>query len=288
MRHTEAQSSVFGEVYYGLRLFLHRRRRLLRTAQALRAYFILGPLRPAVLRYEQRSSANEPLPADSYPLFADLNVDAAVSRISDAGYIEAGRLPEQWVSDVLAYCDENKLVRYWNPHQDCPAIDRICRNAKVLAIARKYLGAEPRLWLTQLRWSFLPTDDARPHSLHREPLQHDPNTFHYDMLDVKSLTLFVYLTDVDEHSGPHEIIEGTHKSRTMQELRNLVLDTNVVRGKYGDRIKVIVGRKGTAFFEDTGSLHRPTAGTKPRLLLSIDYVLKRRLPPARRMLSEQR
>ncbi len=283
MRGTETsvRSSFSSNFYYALRLFLHRRRGALRLAHALRAYLLLGPLRTAVLRYEQKSSADEPLARDTSPLFSDLPIDETVTRINNAGYTHIGELPEEWISKILAYCEHRKLVRYWNPHSDCETIDRICRNAKILEIARKYLGAEPRLWLTQLRWSFLPVDDRRPQSLYREPVQYDRHAFHYDMLDVKSLTLFVYLTDVDLQSGPHEIIEGTHKARTFREIRNRVFDTAVIRKQYGDRIKVIVGRKGTAFLEDTGTLHRAADGTKTRLLLSVDYVLKRRLPPAR-------
>jgi hypothetical protein len=283
---TGARPSFSSRFYYALRVFLHRRRGFLRLAHTLRGYLLLGPLRTAVLRYEQKSSANAPLARETSPLFPDLHVDEAVTRIDDAGYTHIGELPEEWISQILAYCERHQLVRYWNPHKDCETIDRLCRNAKVVDIARKYLGAEPRLWLTQLRWSFLPAGDRRPLSLYREPVQYDTHAFHYDMLDVKSLTMFVYLTEVDLQSGPHEIIEGTHKSRTFWEIRNRVFDTAVVREKYRDRIKVIVGRKGTAFLEDTGTLHRASDGTKPRLILSLDYVLNRTLPPARALLTD--
>jgi hypothetical protein len=259
---------------------------LLRVAQILRAYLILGPLRRAILRHAQRFSKNQPLRQDTYPAFPSLRVDDTVDRINEAGHAHIGHLPEEWVTAILAYCDQHKLIRYWNPHEDCNAVDRLARNATILNIVGKYLGAEPRLWLTQLRWSFAPADDPRRHSRHQEPVQYDSHAFHYDMLDVKSLTLFVYLTDVDADSGPHVIIEGTHKSKRLREIGNIVLDNATVQKKYGNRIKPIIGKRGTAFLEDTGAFHRAADGTKTRLLLSIDYVLNRKQPPERPILKD--
>ena len=107
------------------------------------------------------------------------------------------------------------------------------------------------------------------------------------MLDVKSLTLFVYFTDVDADSGPHVIIEGTHKSKRLREIGNIVLDNATVQKKiHGNRIKPIIGKRGTAFLEDTGAFHRAANRTKTRLLLSIDYVLNRKQPPERPILKD--
>jgi hypothetical protein len=40
--------------------------------------------------------------------------------------------------------------------------------------------------------------------------------FHYDALDFKSLTVFIYLTDVDASCGPHVLIKNTHKTVSNQ------------------------------------------------------------------------
>ena len=87
-------------------------------------------------------------------------------------------------------------------------------------------------------------------------------------------------------SGPHVLIEGTHKRKSFGELRDRVLDDQVAQKKYGNRITAILGSRGAAFLEDTTSFHKVADGTKNRLMLSIHYVLRRRVPPER-TLNEQ-
>jgi len=159
-------------------------------------------------------------------------------------------------------------------------VNRLCRNAKLVEIARQYLGAEPILWLTLLRWSFPLSDDRADFhpATHREPRQYNTHAFHYDILDFKSLTLFVYLTDVESASGAHIVVEGTHNKR-WHELHHLMLDDRVVEEKFGERIHVIMGKKGTAFFEETSTYHKVEVCQSRRLILSIDYVLQRTPPP---------
>jgi hypothetical protein len=117
-------------------------------------------------------------------------------------------------------------------------------------------------------------------------MQYDAHAFHYDILDFKSLTLFIYLTDIDSSSGAHMIIEGTHNSKTLKELSNITLDDGLAKEKFGDRIKVILGKKGMAFFEETSTYHKVEVCKSRRLLLSIDYVLQRKAPPTRPVLTD--
>jgi hypothetical protein len=285
MSRTNGNGRSYQKFYYALRIYLHKKRWLLRFAQILRAYVVLGPFKKFLIRYYQTFSNNDPLRTDRYPLFPNVDADRLVGRIDEVGYAHLGHLPEEYVTKILQYCEKNKQIQYWNPHKECEAVDRLCRNAKIVEIARKYLGAEPILWLTQLKWSFRFSDDSvdlRP-SPHTEPAQYDAHAFHYDSHDFKSLTLFVYLTDVDMDSGPHKVIERTHK-KTLKEIRSIVLKDDVAQKIYGDRIKVILGKKGTVFIEETSSYHKAEACKKRRLLLSIDYVLRRKAPPGRPIL----
>lgn len=124
-------------------------------------------------------------------------------------------------------------MKYWNPHQDCPAIDRLARDPAVVDIARRYLGVEPVLWLTQLRWSFGDPMEQREvlSSLHPEPVQYDSDAFHYDTLDFKSLTIFINLTDVGPESGPHMVIENTHKTKSFDEICHIILSDTMAQKK---------------------------------------------------------
>jgi len=168
-----------------------------------------------------------------------------------------------------------------NPHKNCEIIDRISRNATLVAIVRKYLGAEPILWLTRLRWTFPPSDhpvNLRP-PLDRKLGQYG-NAFHYDAHDFNALTAFVYLTDVNLDSGPHMIIPGSHKNKSLQDLAHIVIKDDVAQRIFRNKIKVILGNKGLVFLEDISCYHKQAVcNKKPRLMLSVDYVLRRSVPP---------
>jgi hypothetical protein len=63
--------------------------------------------------------------------------------------------------------------------------------------------------------------------------------------------------------------------------RIFILSDTIAHQKFGDRIKVILGPKGTMLFEETSSYHKASHCKTERLMLSIHYVLQRRPPPER-------
>lgn len=113
-----------------------------------------------------------------------------------------------------------------------------------------------------------------------EPIQYDADAFHYDTLDFKSLTVFIYLTDVDPSCGPHVVIENTHE-KSLADICQIILRDAAAHQKYGNRVKMILGEKGTMLFEETSSFHKASRCHTKRLMLSIDYVLQRQPPPKR-------
>ena len=273
---------AYSSFYYGLRIFLHKNQLLFRLAFVLRSYLALGPLRAVITQYKKTFCANKPFTADLTAVFPFVNRDQVVHKINELGYAQIDDLKESYVSQILKYCDANKRISYRNPHKDCEAVDHISRDAKIVEIARKYLGVEPILWLTRLQWT-VPKLDSHGRllpSVHVESENYyDDNAFHYDVHDVRSLTLFIYLSDIDADSCPHVLIEGTHKRKSLRQLHSRVIADEVAQKKYGNRIKVILGSKGTAFIEDTTCFHKVANGTKARLILSVHYVIQRRIPP---------
>jgi hypothetical protein len=273
---------LYAKVYYGLRFYLHKNRRVLRRVQSLRAYLVLGPLRKLFIWYYQKYSKNAALIIDDSRIFPVINADKIVNALEESGYAHVSQLPQELVNKILEYCEVNRRTSYWNPHRDCNTIHRICRNADIVGIARQYLGAEPILWLTRLKWSFPLSDDTKDLQLpiHKEPTEYDPHGFHYDTNDFKSLTFFVYLTDIDDlDSGAHVVVEGSHKNKTLWELSNKFLDDNVVHTTYGNRVRTILGKQGTIFAEETSAYHKVAACKQRRLILIIHYVLARKVPP---------
>jgi len=244
---------------------------------------ILGPFRPYAVRFYQRYKSNQPLEVDRRDIFPELKADQVVNSLNDKGYALGGKVPTDYVTQIVRYCENTGLMTCWNPHKECDAINAIARNTKIVGIARQYLGAEPILWLTQLNWSFGSTADKHNflRSRYKEPLLYDVNAFHYDALDFKSVSLFVYLTDVDASSGPHVVVENTHANKSVADLCQIVRSDTAIHQKFGDRIKMILGEKGTMFFEETSSYHKASRCQSQRLLLMIDYVLRRSPPPER-------
>jgi hypothetical protein len=163
---------------------------------------------------------------DTSSLFSNVDVNGLVDEIRDVGHAEIGSLPEEYVAEILEYCENNKKINYWNPHKDCEMVDRISRNGTIVAIVKKYLGSEPILWLTQLKWSFASTDNSVNFRTLVDPKtsEYDFHAFHYDTHDFKSLTVFVYLTDVNLDSAPHVTILGSHKNKTLKKLGAYLLD----------------------------------------------------------------
>jgi hypothetical protein len=244
---------------------------------------VLGHFRPYAVRYYQWRKKNRPLQVDKRELFPELDVDQVVNSLNQKGCANGVTLPTEYVTQIVQYCENTGLKNYWNPHQECDAIDHIARNEKIVEVARQYLGTEPILWLTQLKWSFGDAAPARKllPSRHEEPLLYDTHAFHYDALDFKSLTLFIYLTDVDPFAGPHVVIEGTHGIRSFADICHNILSDADAHQKFGDRVQLILGPKGTMLFEETSSYHKASHCQTQRLMLSIDYVLQRRPPPER-------
>jgi hypothetical protein len=276
-------SPLASRFYFALRIFLRKRRWLVRFAQVIRAWWTLGPLRQHAILYYQRRKHNRPLQIDRRDLFPEVDVDRVVDSLYEKGYAIGVKLPAEYVTRIEQYCESVGQLRYWNPHKECDAIHQIARNEKIVEIARRYLGAEPVLWLTQLFWSFggSAQEHKRLSSIYKESLKYDVESFHYDTLDFKSLTLFIYLTDVDPSSGPHVVIEATHANKSFADICQIVLSDAAAQQKFGDRAKMILGPKGTVLFEETSSYHKASRCQTERLMLSIDYVLQRRPPPDR-------
>ena len=278
----------FAKPYYPLRVFLHKRRWLLRAAQIVRGLVILGPFRSFAIRYFQWRNTAQPLRVERQDLFPTCEVQPIVDALNEKGYANGWKIPDEYVTRIIGYCETTQFRAYWNPHRECEAIDQIARNEKLVEIARRYLGTEPILWLTQLKWSVGPAcaeERVRLLSSGNQPIQYDGDAFHYDTLDFKSLTVFIYLTDVDPFCGPHVVIEKTHETKSVIDICRIILNDTAAHQQFGNRIKMILGKKGTMFFEETSSFHKASRCATKRLMLSIDYVLQRQPPPTRPVLA---
>ena len=262
-----------------IRIFVRKRPWLIRWVRIMRAAIMLGPFRAPLLRLCLKLPKPPPPRLEAHPTFPQIDVEQIVAEIENTGSANIGCLPIEYVNEILAYCEQNNQEFYWNPHLSCDAIDRISRNATLVAIARKYLGTEPRLWVTQLRWTFSSAADQNKSGsvLCKDAAEYNFHNFHYDIHDFKSLTVFVYLTDVSMDSGPHFFIRGSHKTKTLAEIRNLWITDEAAAQLYGERIQVVLGKRGTVFAEDTSCYHKAAVCEHAnRLIASFDYVVRKK------------
>ena len=99
--------------------------------------------------------------------------------------------------------------------------------------------------------------------------------FIYEMGNVMSVAVFIHLSDVDEECGPHVMIKGTHKHKTLRQLLTNHISAEKAAAMYENRIEAILGPKGTGFFEDLSGYHHRGTGNKLRLILGIHDTMHR-------------
>jgi Phytanoyl-CoA dioxygenase (PhyH) len=144
-----------------------------------------------------------------------------------------------------------------------PHVLEIANSPEVLDIVGAYFGCKPTISLMTAWWSVPSHEGAQ-----------EAENFHRDYDDLKFAKLFVYLTDVDEESGPHFFVKGSHNSDSLI-WRKRYQDKEVLESfpEKSDHL-TLTGKAGTAFIETTFGLHRGVPPlSKPRLLLQILYSL---------------
>lgn len=239
--------------------------------------------RDAATRLAQRWVGDRPLPVGTSRV---ADVSRASADLRRDGYAKLGALLDQrTVSELLAHFSERSCFDPFEPggtrfspsnppeqcktaHFDrrelleCPLVVDVANDPGVLEIVRDYLGATPTLANLTMWWSY-------PGREGRELGQ----SFHRDRDDLRFCKLFIYLTDVDETSGPHVYVRGSADMWKLTEPRRFT-DAEV-EGAFGsESITTFCEPAGAAFLVDTFGVHKGLAPTKRnRLLLQVEYTL---------------
>jgi hypothetical protein len=162
---------------------------------------------------------------------------------------------------------------------ECPHIMQVMNRPDVLGVAEQYLGCQPTISGLRIDWSCPATGTGYVQRFHRD----------YD--DWKIVKLFVYLSDVDDTSGPHEFVATSH--RHSGQLRAIPYEQADLERTYGrERLVRVVGSRGTSFMVDTWGIHKGNVPmTRTRIMLQIQYsilpVLKFAYRPVRMPLPNQ-
>lgn len=178
----------------------------------------------------------------------------------------------------LSQHDRDKLGQYTPQIMiKCPHFLEVGCNPEILSLVEAYLGSIPTNNAICTWWSFTDRKQAR-----------DAQLFHYDYDDFKFIKLFCYLTDVDEDSGPHIYVPGTHRADRILSYTNnwgseqdaftiwyaqqLRKTDDEVQKHFGIKPVELTGEAGTCFLVDTRGIHKGKLPTKSdRLIFQIQY-----------------
>lgn len=237
-------------------------------------------------------------------LFDDIVRDSAVMALRSNGFCPGFQLPPRIAEDICDFaratpCFGNFDRRlefvpgehanaedrfgcsilsghYFERTLDCEALVSVQRDPLLQDVASGYLGAQARLIRTRLWWSF-PTRTASESDKSLASL----DKFHFDLDDWRMLKFFFYLTPVDETSGPHVYVRGSHSRRRLKHQLTLVVghDADDVLDFYGhDKAVTVTGPAGCGFVEDPFGFHMGTVPTqRPRLMMEVGFGVSRPL-----------
>jgi Phytanoyl-CoA dioxygenase (PhyH) len=272
------------------------------------------------------------LPIDSWSKFADViakdrrkrqphlvksEVDrswfGANESLSHNGFAKLpNRLPAQTIEDIRRYLDaepvhkgphvfafdgraksleearrEYSMVGYRSDQvMRAPHVVDIFNDPRLIDLIEEYLGCVPTLYSLNGWWSFPANQPELIYSQY----------FHRDIDDWRFVTLFLYLSDVDETTGPHQVVTGSHTLEGMNTLLKKAEAAGREPGEFNaaasfansmgeqfshecerlfsDEIFNATGPAGTMYLVNTTALHRglvPVAS--PRLVLWARYGL---------------
>lgn len=145
-----------------------------------------------------------------------------------------------------------------------PYVLEIANDITLLNYVTEFFGALPSVDYIGAWWS-LPNENL---SL--------TQSYHRDIDTLHSLKFFVYLTDVDENSGPHMYLEGSSNSNFVSTKDRMHTDEEVLESFSADTLRYLIGPMGHCFLADTFGLHKGLLPKNaPRLVLQIIYSIKR-------------
>jgi hypothetical protein len=236
------------------------------TLNAARALVHFGPWRHAaraVIRWK-RPPLHEGVTRPASIL--SLNARELSRTLRGDGMARAGQLPPDVVRSVRAITDDLPPGEYGDFHEQ-PDIRALVLGADVLNVVRDYLGAEPAL----LECNLVVGQAEDPA---RTPV-HVQRHFHFDFAGWQSLNLFVYLTDVEDDSGAHQVVLGTHRVRKVRDAIRPWVPDDEINARYPGRVRTIAGPAGTMFFENTEAFHRRLIFKRRRVMLNVLYASHR-------------
>ena len=145
--------------------------------------------------------------------------------------------PGRHVNAHIAHHTPADIVR-------APHLLALANDPQVLSTVEQFLGCKPSLAYLAAWWSYATPLGAQ-----------QAEFFHRDVDDWRFIKLFVYLTDVDNQSGPHVYVSESSNSPKLAQIRRFS-DEEVATTFAPEQILTMTGQAGDAFLEDTFGIHK--------------------------------
>jgi len=228
--------------------------------------------------------------ASRLPQANSRNDDAQISSISRAleenGFAMMNDIvSKKQIGEIHTFLRDKKCVDRWRPEageflienaseqchvapyldsvvNEAPHLLEIANHPLVLGVIEKIFGCKPTISQLGIWWSL---------TGHDAPEQAE--FYHRDVDDWKFIKLFVYLTDVDEGSGPHKFIRTSQNQAKLLPIHRYT-DKEVFEAFGIDKQMIFTGEAGTCFLENTFGFHKgQMPSTRNRLLFQAQYSL---------------
>ena len=183
------------------------------------------------------------------------------------------------ISNEILLKDKNESLDFYYNRLKTNNISRLTGSIDLNkeSYVKKLLTSEPFLSLAQ---NFLNTNSfsinasffiSNPAIITKEEQYANAQYFHWDNDFTKFLKIYIYLSDVDEDSGPHIIIPYTHKKKLFKHKLCRLYSDQEIYNSYDQR-KIFLGKKGSIFFSDGSGLHKgETPKKNTRLIVNAHY-----------------
>lgn len=155
---------------------------------------------------------------------------------------------------------------YFNT-SECPVIEKLTRDPVFEEIARRYMGPRAKYLSTHMWWSYANEVAEADRNLYAQQ-------YHFDLDDYRFMKFFFYLTDVDEESGPHVYMRGTHHAKKLKDLFPIRRFTDEeIHAQWGkDKETRVYGKAGSGFIVDTFGIHKgQPPRKKDRLVIEFEW-----------------
>lgn len=153
----------------------------------------------------------------------------------------------------VAHVDMNSLL-------SMPLVMNIANHPALVECVSRKMGCKPLIDSVLAWWSF---------PGHENP--EEAQNYHRDIDALSFYKLFIYLTDVDDKSGPHVYVKTSQSADKLTDIRRF--HDQEVTDAYGeDKILHLTGKAGSCFMENTYGIHKGLVPTKKkRLIFQVIY-----------------